>query len=140
MDKTVAIIARTNRALREPEGALVSANVPYYLIGKSGFWNAEEIRAAINYLSASIFPANYVISGILRTGFHPTKFLPRAKLAARLKQIKTDDDSVSYWNLLKSEPRSLVDPRNLKAVQNFVQFLHSLSRYRDLTPADALKS
>lgn len=140
MDKSVAIIARTNRLLREPEGALVAANIPYYLVGKSGFWNSEEVRAAVNYLNACLFPANHIISGILRTSFHPTKFMPRQKLAQKFKEMKEADDKVSYWNLLTKEPRSLVEPRNLDAVQNFVSFIHSLSRYRDLDAASALKS
>ena len=137
---STAIIARTNRLLREPEAALVAANIPYYLVGKSGFWNSEEIRGAVSYLNACLYPANHVVSGMLRTNFHPTKFLPRTKLAARFKELKANDETVSYWNLLAKEPRSLVDPRNLDAVQNFVQFVHSLTRYRDLSAKDALRS
>ena len=139
MDNSTAIIGRTNRILRGPEAALVAANIPYYLVGKSGFWNAEEVRGAVSYLNACLYPANHVISGMLRTGFHPTKFLPRQKLASRFKELKADDDKVSFWNLLTKEPRSLVDPRNLDAVQNFVSFVHGLSRYRDQTPDVALK-
>ena len=136
---STAILARTNRALREPESALVAANIPYHLIGKSGYWAAAEVRAALSYLGAVLYPANHFLSGMLRTDFHPTKFLPRVKLAARFKEIKATDEKVSYWELLTREPGTLVDPKNLDAVSNFVQFVGSLSRYRGLTPDKALR-
>ena len=139
MDKTTAILARTNRALREPEQALVAANVPYYLVGRSGFWNAEEVKSVLSYVSASLYPADYTISGMLRSGFHPVKFLPKTKLQARLKELKEADDSVSYWKLLTQEPHTLVENRNLDALRNFTQFVHSLSRYKSLPAGEAIK-
>jgi DNA helicase-2/ATP-dependent DNA helicase PcrA len=139
MDKTTAIIARTNRALREPEQALVAANVPYYLVGRSGFWNAEEVKSVLSYVSASIFPADYTISGMLRSGFHPVKFLPKSKLQSRLKELKEADDSVTYWNLITQEPHTLVENRNLEALRNFASFVHSLSRHKSLPAGEAVK-
>ncbi len=136
---TTAILARTNRALMPFETALSNAEIPFHYVNRSGFFAQSEIQAALAYLGASIFPANYIISGILRSDFHPTKYLPRTKLAARFKELKATDDQVSYWTLMTKEPRSLVDPKNLEALQHLVQFLHSLSRYRDLSAADALK-
>ena len=140
MTNSVAILARTNNALRIFETALTEAGVAYHLIGRSGFFAQNEVRAALSYLAAAVFPANYVISGLLRTDFHPTKFLPRTRLQARLKELRTDDDSVSYWKLMCEEPRTLVDQKNVEALSNFVRFLHGLSRYRSLPPADALKT
>ena len=140
MDKSVAILARTNRALMLFEQALSSANIPYHLVGRSGFFAQPEIQGAVAYLNACIFPANYVISTILRTDFHPTKFLPRAKLQSRFKEIKETDPEVSYWKLMCEEPRTLVEPKNLESLTNFVHFLHGLSRYRDLPPQEALKT
>ena len=136
---TTAILARTNRALMPFETALSNAEIPFHYVNRSGFFAQPEIQAALAYLGASIFPANYIISGILRGDFHPTRYLPRAKLASRFKELKAADDQVSYWTLITKEPRSLVDPKNLEALQHLVQFLHSLSRYRDLSAADALK-
>jgi superfamily I DNA/RNA helicase len=139
MDSTCAILARTNRALREPEQALVTANVPYYLVGRSGFWNAEEVKSVLSYVSAASYPADYTISGMLRSGFHPVKFLPKSKLAARLKELKEADDSVSYWKLLTQEPHTLVENRNLESLRNFTQFVHGLSRYKGLPAGEAVK-
>jgi superfamily I DNA/RNA helicase len=125
--------------LRLPEQLLSSENIPYHLIGRSGYWAAEEIKAVLSYVSASIFPADYTISGMLRSNFHPVKFLPKSKLQSRLKEIKEADDSVSYWKLLTQEPHTLVENKNLESLRNFTQFVHSLSRYKSLSAGDALK-
>ena len=136
---TTAILARTNRALMPFETALSSAEIPFHYVNRSGFFAQPEIKAVLAYLGACQFPANYLISGMLHSDFHPTKFLPRTKLVARFKELKVADDQVSYWTLMTKEPRSLVDPKNLEALQHFTQFVHSLSRYRDLPAADALR-
>lgn len=136
---SVAILARTNRALMPFEQALSAAEVPFHYINRSGYFSQPEVQACLAYLGAVQFPANYIISSILRSDFHPTKYLPRTKLQARLKEIKATDEQVSYWSLLTKEPRTLVEPKNLESIQHFTQFVHSLSRYRDLPPQDALK-
>ena len=136
---TIAILARTNRALSGVEMALSAAEVPFYYVNRSGFFSQPEIKAVLAYLGASHFPANYLISGMLHSDFHPTKYLPRTKLASRFKELKSADEQVSYWTLMTKEPRTLVDPKNLEALQHFTQFVHSLSRYRDLGAVEALK-
>lgn len=139
MENTVCILARTNRALREPEQALTAANVPYHLIGRSGFWASDEVKSVMSYVSASWFPADYTISGMLRSGFHPVKFLPKSKLQSRLKELREADDSTTYWKLLTSEPHTLVENRNLEALRNFTSFVHGLSRYKNLPAGEAIK-
>jgi DNA helicase-2/ATP-dependent DNA helicase PcrA len=121
------------------EQALSAAEIPFHYINRAGFFAQPEIQISLAYLGACLFPANYLISGMLRGDFWPTKFLPRTKLAARFKELKANDSEVSYWALITKEPHSLVEPKNLEALQHFAQFVHSLSRYRDLPPADALK-
>ena len=138
MDKlSVCVLSRTNRGLAAVEQALSAADVPFHYVNRSGFFAQPEIQASLAYLGACLFPANYIISGMLRSDFHPTKYLPRTKLATRFKEIKETDPEVSYWTLITKEPRTLVDPRNLEALQHFAQFVHSLSRYRDLPAAEA---
>ena len=140
MDKTsVAVLSRTNRGLAPVEQALSAADVPFHYVNRSGFFAQPEIQASLAYLGACLFPANYIISGMLRSDFHPTKFLPRTKLAARFKELKGNDPDISYWGLITKEPRTLVDPKNLEALQHFAQFVHSISRYRDLPASEALK-
>ena len=78
---------------------------------------------------------------MLRSDFHPTKFLPRTKIASKFKELKESDKDISYWTLITKEPRTLVELKNLEALQHFLpQFVHSLSRYRDLSASEALKS
>jgi superfamily I DNA/RNA helicase len=57
-----------------------------------------------------------------------------------LKELRAEDDSVSYWKLMCDEPRTLVDQKNTEALTNFVHFIHGLSRYKSLPPAEALKT
>ena len=139
VQKSICVLSRTNRGLAAVEQALSAAEIPFHYINRSGFFAQPEVQSALAYLGACSFPANYIISGMLRSDYHPTKFLPRTKLAARFKELKANDPEVSYWTLITKEPRTLVDPKNLEALQHFGQFVHSLSRYRDLSASDALK-
>lgn len=136
---SVAILGRTNRSLAPVEQALSAAEIPFHYLNRSGFFAQPEVISCLAYLGASQFPANYLISQMLISDFHPTKFLPKSKLLVRLKELKEIDDKVSYWQLMTKEPRTLVEPRNLESLQHFTQFVSSLSRYRDHPPAEALK-
>ena len=136
---STAVLSRTNRGLAAVEQALSATEIPFHYINRAGFFAQPEIQISLAYLGACLFPANYLLSGMLRGDFWPTKFLPRTKLAARFKELKANDSEVSYWALITKEPHSLVEPKNLEALQHFAQFVHSLSRYRDLPAADALK-
>jgi DNA helicase-2/ATP-dependent DNA helicase PcrA len=60
-------------------------------------------------------------------------------MTTKLKEIKGEDEDASYWAILTKEPQRLVDPRNMDAMRNFTQFVHSLTRYRNLPAGDALK-
>lgn len=138
MDKTVAILARTNRQLRLPEEILSRENMKYHLLSGSGFWATQEVKAVLSYLQCCLYPADYALAGAIRAPFWPTKYLPKTKLCARLKDLSEDD--TTYWHFLTKEPRALVEPKNLGAIQEFVNFVHQLSRYRDLPAPDAVKT
>ena len=139
MDKpTVAILCRVNAGLRLYEQALTEAGVKYHLIGRSGYWAAQEVRSVLSYLGGCVFPADYVVSGMLSAPFWPTKFLPKTKLRSRLKEL-AEAEGKTYWKLLTEDPRGLVDDKNLPALTEFTHFVHQLVRYRDLPAPDALK-
>lgn len=142
MDKTVAILARTNLALRPFEQALSAAQIKYHLVGKSGYWASEEIKSVLSYLGCAYYPADWLLAGAIRAPFWPSKFLPKSKLLAALKEPLSPGDLTvtSYWARLGSRPETLVDHKNLPALRDFTSFIHSLSRYRDLPAHDALKS
>lgn len=137
---TVAVLSRTNNGLRPVEQALSSANLPFHYLNRAGFFAQVEITSSLAYLGACLYPANYLISQMLRTDLHPTKYLQRSVISSRFKEIKQNDDQVSFWNLMTKEPRTLVEPKGLEALQHFTQFVHSLSRYRDQTASDALRN
>lgn len=131
---TTCVLSRTNRALRPIEEALGSADIKYFLLGKSGFWQQAEIKSCLSFLQCCLYPADYALAGAIRSPFHPAKYLPKQKLLARLKELDTD-----YWPLLTQNPGTLVESKNVESVQNFVQFIHGLSRYRGLPAGEATK-
>ena len=140
MDKTVAILARTNRALLPFETALSEAGVKYHLIGKSGYWASPEVRSVLAYLGCVLYPADWLVAGAIRAPFHPSKFLPKTKILAELKRFKEEHENGSYWVVLVHEPHELVDNKNLQALHDFTTFVHQLSRYKSLPADEALKS
>jgi len=140
MDKpSVAILSRTNLGLRPFESALTEAKIPYHLVGKSGFWAAPEVKACLAYLGCVLYPADWLVAGAIRAPFFPSKFLPKTKLLAALKKFKEEHENGTYWAVLVHEPHELVENKNLQALHDFTTFIHSLSRYRDLKPDEALK-
>ena len=137
MDST-AILSRTNLGLRPFEQALTEAGVPYHLVGKSGFWSQPEVRVGLAFLQAAVYPSDYALGTCIRSPFWIAKFLPKARLMEALKKEK-DLNNVSYWNSLVAARGFLVDAKNQEALTNFTSFIHSLSRYKSLAAAEALK-
>ena len=136
MDST-AVLCRTNLGLRIFESLLTENNVKYHLVGRAGYWAQPEVKSVLSYVSCAWYPSDAAISGALRAPFWPSKFLPKTKLAARLKELK--DDANGYWHFLTRESYSLVENKNLSALQEFTRFVGSLSRYRDLKAGEAVK-
>lgn len=138
MTDTTAILCRTNLGLRPFEQALTDANIPYRLIGKSGFWQQPEIRVLLAHLQCCLYPSDYAVMSALRAPFFITKYLPKTKIAARIKELQEGGEP-SAWHLLTKESYSLVENKNLSALNDFVHFIHGLSRYKDLPAAEATK-
>lgn len=138
MDKTVAVLARTNLALRPVEQALSEAGVRYFLLGHSGFWASPEIRAVLSYLGCVNYPADWLVAGAIRAPFFPAKYLPKTTLLQELKERGSED--FGYWKQLIETPQNLVPAKNLSSLREFVSFIHSLSRYKSLPPDESLKS
>ena len=138
MDKTVAILARTNRSLAPVEQALSAEEIPFFYLNRSGFFAQPEIRTILAYLGCVNFPADYLLSACIKTSLWPAKFLPKTRLLARLKELQNSKEP-SYWNLLTQEPESLVESKNLGTLRDFTSFIHGLSRYKSLSAENALK-
>jgi superfamily I DNA/RNA helicase len=137
MDKTVAVLARTNLALRPIEQALSDAGIRYHLIGRSGFWSAPEVRAVLSYLGCVNYPADWLLAGAIRAPFWPSKFLPKTTLMQELKDRAGED--FGYWKQLAEAPQTLVPAKNLSSLREFTSFVHSLSRYKGIPSDEALK-
>lgn len=140
---TIAILARTNRALRLPEEILSREGIKYFLLGGSGYWNTPEIRATIAYLTCVLYPLDWAIGGAVRSPFWPSKFLPKSRITTRLKELREADETPStqaYFSYLVRSPEALVENKNLKSLSEFTQFIHSLSRYKNLSAQEAVKS
>lgn len=137
MDKTVAVLARTNLALRPIEQALSDAGVRYHLISHSGFWSTPEVRAILSYLGCVNYPADWLVAGAIRAPFWPSKFLPKTTLMQELKDRAGDD--YGYWKQLVEAPQVLVPAKNLSSLREFTSFVHSLSRYKGMPSDEALK-
>ena len=138
MTNTTAVLGRTNRSIRLVEELLGREAIPYFLLNRCGFWQQPEVKSGLAFCGAAIFPADYLISGMLHSLFWPVKYIPRTALSKRLKELQTDKQP-SYWHLLTQEPRSLVEEKNVKSIQEFTQFVHTLTRYRDLSAGEAVK-
>ena len=138
MDKTTAIIARTNRALVPFEQLLSEKGIPFHYVNKSGFFSQPEIRVLLAYLQCCLYPSDFAVLSALRGPFNITKYLPKSKIAARIKELQEDGEP-SAWHLLTKESCSLVENKNLSSLNDFVHFIHGLSRYKDLKASEATK-
>ena len=138
MDKTVAVLGRTNLILRPVEQALSEAGVRYHLLSHSGYWASSEVRSVLSYLGCVHYPADWLLAGAVRAPFFPSRYLPKISLLKELKEQASEDRG--YWKLLVESPQTLVPAKNLPSLREFSSFLHSLSRYKGLPSEDALKS
>ena len=138
MDKTVAVLGRTNLILRPVEQALSEAGVRYHLLSHSGYWASSEVRSVLSYLGCVHYPADWLLAGAVRAPFFPSKFLPKTALLQELKERGSED--FGYWKQLIETPQNLVPAKNLSSLREFVSFIHSLSRYKSLPPDESLKS
>lgn len=134
---STAVLFRTRRAGRVIEEALSREGIKYHVLGGSSYWQSPEVKSAVAWIGLSQYPADHLLAAAIRSPFHPAKYLPKQKLLARVKELKTDDQG--YWHFLTQEPHQLVEHRNLGSISEFVQFVHSLQRYRNLRAGEAAK-
>jgi len=129
---TIAVLARTNMALRPIEDALSLAGIKYRLLSNSGFWQQQEVKAVVGYVQSIVYTSDYALGNILRSGFHPTKYLKRKEVSDHLKSVQKMDKDKPLWAIL-NEYRP-PDPNQVKAVGTLISFIHSLRRFKDLKP------
>jgi DNA helicase II / ATP-dependent DNA helicase PcrA len=138
MITNVAVLTRTNRALRPIEDALSVAGVKYRLLSNSGFWTQPEVKAVCGYLQCVLFPSDYALGFVLRSGFHPTKYLKRKEVTDHIKTVQKMDKEKTAWSIINQYRPP--DSNLVKALGTLTSFIHSLQRYRDQPPQQALQS
>jgi DNA helicase-2/ATP-dependent DNA helicase PcrA len=120
-----ACLSRTNRGLSDVEHALSQAGIKYRLNGKCGYFAQPEIKVICAYLQCCVAPLDHSVLAALRGPFHITKFLKKKELADKLKKEHERQPDKTIWRLMTEDSK----------LSNFVHFIHSLVRYKDL-PAD----
>ena len=137
-EPTIAVLARTNRALRPVEDALSGAGVKYHTLSGSGFWSQAEVRAVLAYLGCALSFNDGNILTALRGPLWPSKFIKKVEVLSSVKARQKDDPNKPPALKLLSEYRG--DAQQVKAVSGFVQFVYGLTRYRSQPATQALKS
>lgn len=135
---TVAVLSRTNAGLRVFEDTLATSGIRYRLMSKSGFWAQSEVKTAVAYLTCCQYPSDYALKMCLGSAARPTKYLKRKELLDTLKKQQAANPDLSLWSLLGTHRAS--DPHQGKAITDFIQYIHSLRRYKDQPPKTALAS
>lgn len=121
----VAVLARTNRALRAVEDALSVANIKYHLLGKSGFWQQKEVQAVVAYLQCVYFPSDWAIPAAIRAPFWPSQYMKKSEICADIKALLKSDPSTSAHKILQRNSGQ-------EAISKFVRFLDGLRKHKDL--------
>lgn len=101
-----AVLYRTNRLSRIIESKLNEQQLPYTIIGGTGFWSRMEIKDLMGYLTLSVNPSNNM-------AFDKVVNLPSRKIGAKkLEQIGkySKENKISRFEALKV----LVDSKQIK--------------------------
>ena len=91
------ILARTNQTLMQYEKLCQECNIPYRLLGRSGFWKQSEIQKAIKKLGeAKAFPLSMAIQMVM----------PKIEAHYRVDDMtKEDNDALANLQILKERAR-----------------------------------
>lgn len=120
-----AILCRTNQGLRPAEDALINAGVKYHYLGDSGFYNRSEVKNALAYIQCASAVTDNALAAAIRSPFFPSKYI---KKKLTLDAIKNSNESA--WTVLTND--------STYAIQEFVKFIRSITRYRYLPAKDAV--
>lgn len=126
---TVAVLARTNFALRPIEDVLADREIKYYYLGDSGFYNRSEIKSVLAYLQCVVAITDASLCTAIRSPFWPSKYIKKKQT---LDTIKAKKGEQTAWEVLNSEASSN------RAIQEFVNFIRGRIAYRQLPAKDAV--
>lgn len=89
LDKeNTAILCRTNRQLQAFERCCGEMDIKYRLLGKSGFFNQEEVKAVTDLIKYCFNPSDKCVERIIKGPYEPTKFLRKKEVVDRLHEMQ----------------------------------------------------
>lgn len=125
----VTVLSRTNRVLRCIEDTFSTEGIKYYYQGRSGFWSQSEVKICLAYAQCAIFPTDAAAMTALRGPFHPSKYIKKTEVGAKVKGRSGDASAIQFLSQYPDDK-----------VRSFVHFLGGLRRYRDIPAQKAFQS
>lgn len=118
----MAILYRTNAQSRAIEEKLVYANIPYKLVGGTGFYNRKEIRDIVAYLKLLSNNSDEVsFSRIINV---PKRGIGQTSIA-KIRELSTEA-GVSMYDFCKDEANRGLLGRAAEKIGGFIELMESL--------------
>ena len=118
----MAILYRTNAQSRAIEEKLVYANIPYKLVGGTGFYNRKEIRDIVAYLKLLSNSSDEVsFSRIINV---PKRGIGQTSIA-KIRELSIEE-GVSMYDFCKDEANRSKLGRAAEKIGGFIELMESL--------------
>ncbi|MBP3718016.1 MAG: UvrD-helicase domain-containing protein [Eubacterium sp.] len=118
----MAILYRTNAQSRAIEEKLVYANIPYKLVGGTGFYNRKEIRDIVAYLKLLSNSSDEVsFSRIINV---PKRGIGQTSIT-KIRELSTEA-GVSMYDFCKNEANRSLLGRAAEKIGGFIELMESL--------------
>lgn len=136
-----AILGRTNRLLGDVQDLCEEKNIKHRLLGDSGYWQQEEVRAVMSYAEFICQGTDAGLRKLIRTPFSPTNYIRKSDLLTHLKgvqdQYKNSGETVpSLYSLL---PQLNLEPRQAERVHALHEFLGNRRHLRMMPAGEAME-
>lgn len=122
-----AVLARTNAQLRLFEDMCMNSNVKYRLLGRSGFWEQEEIKNVLAFIRLAVRKTNADVGRAIRSPFACTRFIRKKELLMALAPMEDFLTALSApWLLTQNQAQ-------VNSIQGLYTTLHGLPRFNQLS-------
>jgi len=92
--KNIAVLYRTNAQSRAPEESLISAGVPYQVIGSINFYERKEVKHLLSYLRLAALRGSFQdVAGSINS---PFRFLGK-KFLERVEKASSKGKKIADW-------------------------------------------
>ena len=123
-----AILGRTNLSLRPFEEALIEREIPYYLLGDSGFWGQQEVQDLLSYIRCVYAPGDNSLLAAIRSPFHPSRGFKK-KIVAEEAKTRAAKEGITIWAALLRDPKT----------SDFLGFIRRTFAYKNLPAEEVVK-